>query len=124
MKVDAREEVWLNRSNTIEWVVVQDDTPVSSLATVTRAVITVGNDVVDSDTVGSSVIWWTDSVTDKELDDGSTYSGDVVKARLGYVSALDVGEYDDCRLIIYDTSNVSGLVVSDNISITVHAAKY
>lgn len=124
MKAEIEEEVWVNRSNVVEWVVKQDDTPVSSLSSLTRVVITVGPDVVDSDVVGSNVVWWTDSVSSKTLSDGTVYSGDVVRARLGYVSALDIGEHEQCRLVIYNASNPSGLVVSDDITITVHEAKY
>lgn len=122
-RYDAEEEVFLERSNTIEWVVTSDDVPVTSLNQLTRAVVVVGTTAVDSSVVGSSVIWWTDSVTGKTLPNGTSYTGDVVRARLGYVD-LTAGEYEDCRLVIYDATHVSGLVVSDNIHITVYDALY
>jgi hypothetical protein len=48
-------------------------------------------------------------------------SGDVVKARLGNVSGVVAGEYEDVRLILFDPANPNGVVVSDNIYIKVHA---
>lgn len=123
MRVDAKEEVWLERGNIIEWVVLEDDVPVSDLSSLTRAVVCVDEVVVDSAVEGSSVIWWTDSVTGKTLacvEDA--YTGDVLRAKLGGVTGLTAGEYDDCRVITFDAQNPSGIVVSDNIEITVYDA--
>lgn len=120
MLYDAKEEVWLERDNIIEWVVMNDDTPVSDLSSVTQIVVCIGGIEIDSDQWGSGVLWATDSVTGKELSDGTSYTGNVIRARLGRVSGVSAGEYDACRVVTYDPTYVSGLVVSDNVLITVY----
>ena len=120
MSISAKEEVWLTRSNIIEWVVSADCVPVTDLSATTQAVVCVDGAEVDSAVVGSSVIWWTDSVTDKVLADGTTFTGDVVRVRLGLVSTLEAGEYAGCRLVLYNPTYPDGLVVSDDIFITVY----
>ena len=121
MKYDAKEEVWLGRDNTIEWVVYEGDDPVTDLSEVSQAVVCFGTVAVDSDQWGSDVLWWTDAVTGQTLADGTSFSGDVVKARLGNVTGLSSGEYEDVRLILFDAANPNGTVVSDNIYVQVHA---
>ena len=120
MKADVEEEVWLGRDNVISWVVLRDDAPVSDLSDTTRAVVCFGDVTVDSDQWGSDVLWWTDSVTGQTLADGTEVSGDVVKARLGTVTGLVSGEYEDVRLILFDPANPNGVVVSDNIYLRIH----
>lgn len=122
MKADAEEEVWLERGNIVEWVVMNDDTPVSDLSAVTRAVVCIGSTTVDSDVWGSSIIWWTDSVTAKTLPDGTSYTGDVVRAKLGLASGFTAGEYENCRLVLFDGSYTNGFVASDDITLTVYDA--
>jgi hypothetical protein len=121
MKADVEEEVWLGRDNVITWAVLRDETHVSDLSDTTQAVVCFGDVSVDSEQWGSDVLWWTDSVTGQVLPDGTLVSGDVVKARLGNVSGLVAGEYEDVRLILFDPANPNGVVVSDNIYIKVHA---
>ena len=120
MKADAEEEVWLDRDNYVEWVVFSDDTPVSDLSNVTRAVVCIGSATVDSAQYGSSVIWWTDSVTAKTLPDGTSYTGDVIRAKLGQASGFTAGEYESCRLVVFDSTYTEGVVVSDDITLTVY----
>jgi hypothetical protein len=111
------EKVWLGRDNTIEWAVFQDDTYVSSLSYVTRVVVDVGEVEVDSDVAGSGTIWWTDSVTGKTLANGVSITGDVVKTRLGRVTGIDPGEYEEVKLILFDVDNPLGVVVSDTVAL-------
>lgn len=122
MSTVTKETVWLERGNIVEWVVTADGVPVTDLSGLTRAIVCINGIEADSDIEGSDVIWWTDSVTDKTLCDGTTYTGDVLRAKLGLVSTFSAGEYSDCRLIIYDSTYTNGLVVSDDLFITVLAA--
>lgn len=121
-KADSVEEVWLGRDNVSEWVVMDDDTPVTDLSGYTQAKVFIGADVIDSAVDGSGVLWWTDSVTAITLPDGQTFTGDVLRARLG-LGDLTVGEYEDCRIVAYDSTNTNGLVLSDNVVVTVYASK-
>ena len=121
MRYDADENVWLTRSNISEWVITDDGTPLDDLSSLSRAVICVGSDTVDSDVDGSSVIWWTDSVTSITLPDGTSYTGDVLRSRMGKAD-LTVGEHEDCRIVVYDTDYPDGLVVTSNMRVTVYAA--
>ena len=120
MKADAEEEIWLERENVIDWVIKNDDVPVSDLSGLTRAVVCIGSTTIDSAVWGSGVIWWTDSVTAKTLPDGTSYTGDVVRAKLGLASGFTAGEYENCRLVIFDADYPSGLVASDDITFTVY----
>lgn len=117
---DAVEEVFNGRDNIIEWVVSEDGDPVTDLSDTSRIVICVGSDTADSDVLGSNVIWWTDSVTDKELPDGTLFTGDVVRAKLGQAS-LTAGVFTNCRMLLFDTESTNGAVISKSIKITVHA---
>lgn len=86
----------------------------TSLASLTRVVITVGATVVDSDVEGSGVIWWTDT---------GTYRGQVVgiiRFRLGDLG-IAVGEYADCQLDIHAVGLSKPLRVEVPINITVAA---
>ena len=117
--VDAEENAWDNRDNIAEWVVFEDDIPVTDLSALTRAVAKIGAYTIDSAVDGSSVIWWTDSVTGKTLPDGSSFTGDVVRVRLGRGSVI-AGTYHDCQLITYDADNPNGATISGKITVTMH----
>jgi hypothetical protein len=114
MAVDAREEVWIGHSNITEFVVADSDGPVTDLSAFTRAVFCIGGTEVDSDVEGSLVIWWTDSVGSKFVQGVGTYSGQVVRARLGEV-LTEAGEFPKSRLIMYSPDYAEGLVISDDI---------
>lgn len=114
----AIESAWLGRDNIVEWVLSEDGTPLTDLSALTRAVVYIGSYTIDSDVEGSSVIWWTDSVTSKTLPDGSIFTGDVMRVKVGQKS-MEAGEYTDCQLITYDASNTDGVTISDKINITV-----
>ena len=116
VRPDATEEVWIDRDNVTEFVIVSDGVPVTGLTAISSVLFSIDEVIIDSATWGNDVVWWSESVTGKTLCDGSTYSGDVVRARLGRVTGIDAGEYDECKLIVKSDSSPNGLVVSDNIT--------
>ena len=118
---DATEDVWLGRGNVVEFVVVNDGTPVQSLSDFTRAVFCIGGVVADSDIVTSDVIWLTDVVADKELPDGTTFTGNVVRAKLGLTDIV-AGTHKDSRLVLFSAEYPNGLIASDNITFKVYAS--
>jgi hypothetical protein len=118
MRRDATIEVWLGSDNIAEFVIV-NDTPITDLSSLTRVLFCVDGLPADSDDLGSTVIWWTDSVTEKSLSDGTLFTGDVVRARLGQAELLK-GDFEDCRLIIFSNEYPNGLVASDNIRVIVY----
>ena len=84
----------------------------TSLAGVTRVTLTVGSTTIDSDVVGSSVIWWTDT---------ETFRGEavgVIKFKLGGQS-IAAGEYADCALVVYDTTYTGGFRMANPFKVTV-----
>lgn len=115
---EIAESAWDDRDNVAEWVVREDGTPITDLSDVTRVVVRVGATDLDSAVLGATVIWWTDSVTDKALSDGTTYTGDVIRAKLGK-GTLTAGTYSACQVIVYDGTNTDGVVVSDKLVVTV-----
>jgi len=120
MRADAQEDVWLGFGNQVEWVVFDScNDSVSDLAALTRVVFKAGSITVDSN-IESSIVSWTDSVTGKLLPDGSSYTGNVIRMKLGLATGMAVGEYEGCCLILYDPTYPNGLVVSDNIALTVY----
>ena len=110
------EEVWLNRDNVTELVIVADGEPVTGLSAFESVAFCIDDTVVDSAVWGSDVVWWTDGVTGKQLVDGTYFTGQVVRARLGRVSGIDAGEYEDCRLVARTAASPSGIVISDNLT--------
>ena len=118
MRPDAKVEVWLGSDTISEFVIVNGD-PLTDLSPLTRILFCINGLSADSNDLGSTVIWWTDSVTDKLLPDDTLFTGDVVRARLGRAN-LVAGDYSDCRLIIYATEYPNGIVASGNIRIIVY----
>lgn len=118
MATDAREEVWIGHSNTIELVIAGADGPLTDLSAFTRAVFCIGGTEVDSDIEGSGVIWWNESVTNKAVEGLGTYTGDVLRARLG-LALTESGDFSKSRLTMYSASYADGLVVSDDITFKV-----
>ena len=92
-----------------------DGALLASLAAITRVTLLIGATLIDSDVVGSSVIWWTDTATLEAQSVG------VVSLKLGG-EALAAGTYDDCVLTTYDATNVNGLRYAPTLSLTVYAA--
>lgn len=106
------ERVFNGTDGVIQYALLDDCSAVADLAAVTRVTIKVGTVTVDSDVVGSSVIWWDEQIT---------YRGqaiDVVTARLGG-QGITAGEYLGGRLTVYDPVNPNGIVWSDALHIMV-----
>lgn len=106
------EIIYLGHDNTIALMLVNDDVPLADLSAITRAVLTINGTDFDSDSLGSSVIWWADSMT---------YQGNpvnVIKFKLGGQSIV-AGEYTGCKLVTYDPDNANGVVWSEDIKVTV-----
>jgi hypothetical protein len=90
IRSDAKVDVWVGSGNISEYVIYVDDTAVTDLSGVTRAVICLNGVDADSDD-DATLVWWTDSVTSKTLPDGTSYTGDVLRARLGKTTGLTAG---------------------------------
>lgn len=106
--------VYSGRDNVISLILEADGVVLDSLAAVTRVTVDMdgGVTVLDSDIVGSSVIWWTDS---------TTYRGDTVdllRLQLGD-QGITAGTYDDVAIVVYDSTYTNGLQVENDIRITV-----
>lgn len=107
------ENVYLGRDNTIDFVLINAGSILTDLSGVTRATIKVGSDTFDSAaTGGSSILWWTDSLTYRGV------STDVLKIKLG-AQALTTGEYTGCDVVVYDATNTNGLQVENPVKLTV-----
>lgn len=126
-RYDAQVDVWLDKGNVSEFVIYADDTAVTDLSGVTRGVVCLGGVEADSDD-DATLVWWTDSVTAKTLPDGTSYTGDVLRARLGQTTGLSAGVYSDGRISLYGTiegltydATTGPLVVSDSVEFTVIA---
>ena len=115
-----KEEIWVGRDNLIEWVLFTGDTPISDLSSLTRVVVCIGEEVIDSDVVGSSVIWWYESVTNKEISEDIVYTGDVLRMKLGRVT-LTPDTYENCTLTIFSPDYTNGMVISDDIVFKVNS---
>lgn len=118
MATDAKEEVWIGHSNIIELVLAGADGPLTDLSAFTRAVFCIGGAEIDSDIEGSDVIWWDESVSNKAVEGLGTYTGDVLRTRLG-LALTESGDFPKSRLIMYSASYPDGLVVSDDITFKV-----
>lgn len=90
----------------------RDGTPMTSFAGVTRVTITIDGTLIDSDVVGSSVIWWTDT----ETINGETVA--LIKFALGGQS-LAVGTYRNSVVRVYDATYTGGLRIADQFKVTV-----
>jgi hypothetical protein len=118
MATDAKEDVWIDHSNIVEFVVSTSTGPVSDLSAFTRVVFCIGGTEVDSALVPANTVWWTDQVVDKFVPGLGTYTGNVVRARLGEV-LTEAGVFPKSRLILYSPDFVNGLVASDDLQFTV-----
>ena len=128
-RADATVDVWLDKGNIAEFVVYTEDssgrTYVTDLSGVTRGVVCIGSLTEDSDD-DATIVWWTDSVSSKTLPSGETFTGDVVRARLGQITSLAEGVYSGGELLLYGTieslvydDTTGPLVISDSIQFNV-----
>lgn len=117
MAADAKLKVWIGKDNIQELVVIEDGIALTDLSAFTRVLFCIGGVIVDSDDT-VEVIWWNGTVTDKEVPGYGSFTGNVVRARLG--RELDeAGEYTDCSLVMYSPAYPLGWVASDSITVTV-----
>lgn len=112
--VPLQATVYNGRDNELEFPIFDSAGVVTDLSTVTRVTITIGTTTIDSDVVGSSVIWWTETASYR----GATV--DVLKMVLGG-QGLAVAEYADCELVIYDADHTNGRRIENPIKIEVVA---
>lgn len=106
--------IYIGHDNIIERVLTEEGAPVE-LDSVTRVVMKINGIDYDSDILGPSVIWWTDT----KVSDYFNATVDILKMKLGGQVGLVEGVYTGCRLIIYDADNQNGIVWEDNIIATV-----
>jgi len=95
--------VYIGRDNIIRLVLFRDGTVLDDLSGVTRVTVDIdgGTTVIDSDVVGGSVIWWTDT---------TQYHGqtvDVLSLQLGG-QGIAAGTYTDVKLVVYDAIYTNG----------------
>ena len=107
------ETVYNGRDNIITLVLSNNGSVITDLSGVTRVVVKIDDSTtVDSDVVGSSVIWWTDSLTYR----GATT--DVLRFKLGGQS-LDAGEYQGVEVVFYDGNLTNGAQLQSGMTLTV-----
>lgn len=109
-----KEEIWVGRDNIIEWVLFSGTEPLSDLSSFTRAVVCIGSTVIDSDEIDPGIIWWYESVTNKELTKDIVYTGDVLRMKLGRID-LEANTYENCVLTMFSPDYPNGFVISDDI---------
>ena len=107
------DQVYNGRDNVISLVLSNEGSVITDLSSLTRATITIGATTIDSDVVGSTVIWWTDTVTHLGV------TTDVLKFKLGGQS-LTAGEYTGVAVVIYDSVLTSGARLLNALKITVY----
>jgi len=106
------ETIYLGHDNTIGLLLLNDDVALVDLSAITRVVLTINDTDYDSDSLASSIIWWTDSVSYR----GETVN--VIKFKLGGQSIV-AGVYTGCKLVTFDPDNSNGVVWADDIKVTV-----
>lgn len=108
------ETVYLTHDNGSDLLLVADGVPLDDLSGITRVVIDLGDDQIDSADLQGAEIWWTDTTTYR----GATVP--VLRFKLGNRTGLVAGDYYGCRLITYDPSNPNGIVWSDELTLVVN----
>ena len=116
-------KMFLDRANIQELILraptSQGGALLTDLTHVTQVDLIVNGYTIDS-SVSPTAIWWDDTVTRTVTVDGAdqSFTGNAVKIQAGpelSTAGLTAGEYDDCCLVIYDTSHTEGTVFADNI---------
>lgn len=106
------ETIFNGSDNSIQYVLLDNGAPIVDLSSLTRVVFKIGNAVIDSDIVGSAIIWWTDQT------DYFGTTSDIVSAALGG-QGLTAGSYPNSRITVYDPANPNGIVWSNALQIRV-----
>lgn len=108
------EAVYNGRDNVIALVLSNEGSVLTDLSGLTRVTVKVdASTTIDSAVVGSTVIWWTDTVTHRGV------TTDVLKLKLGGQS-LTAGEYAGCEVVIYDASLTNGAQIESPLKLTVY----
>lgn len=111
--IDSKEVVILNRDNWFGLFLMEQGAPVSEFGSITRVVIEIDGVEVDSDVVGSSVIWWSES---EEWRAGVTKP--VIKFKLGG-QAIAAGTTHGCKVITFDAGHPNGIEWTRDLTIEV-----
>lgn len=106
------ETIYNGKDNAIQYVLLNSGDPIIDLSSVQRVTFTIGTTTIDSDVVGSGIIWWTDQA------DYFGVTTDIVSAALGG-QGLSAGSYPNSRMTVYDPANASGIVWSNALNIRV-----
>ena len=107
------EAIYISRDNAFGFALTEDGDVQTDLSFITRVILTVDGDGYDSDVLGSSKIWWTDTET------VSGVTAEVLQFKLGAESEIVAGAYYDCRLVIYDATNTNGVVWVDDMEVVI-----
>ena len=115
--MDVEVDVFKGRSNTFSLFLVRQGVPLSDaeMGAITRVVLNIDGTDYDSDVLGATKIWLTDTATWQV---NQTYY--IVTFALGAEAGLAVGKYRDCQLRTYDADNPSGLVWPTPITVNVY----
>ncbi len=112
--------VYSGRDNVVRLVLFDRGEPLD-LTPVTRVTLDLNGTLIDSDTAGPGVIWWTDTQAYR----GQTVT--VLALQLGDqgIPAGSYGDADDdlgpVELVVYDATYINGLRVENPVAVTVHA---
>lgn len=108
------EPVYNGRDNPITLVLYNDESVITDLSGLTRVTVKIDDDTtIDSAVVGSTVIWWTDSITYRGV------TTDVLRLLLGGQS-LTAGEYAGVEVVIYDSNLTNGAELQSPLKLTVY----
>ena len=108
------EAVYNGRDNNITLVLSNNGAVITDLTGLTRATVKLDDSTtIDSDIAGSSVIWWSDSVTYRGV------STNVLRLALGGQS-LTAGEYSNCEVVVYDSVLTNGAQLQSPLKLTVY----
>ena len=105
--------VYNGRDNRITLILFGNGEVITDLGAVSRVVMEIGGQTIDSDVVGQTVIWWFESVQ---------YRGEqtnVLRFKLGE-QGIPSGVYDDVKIAIYNPVYANGLMVENSVKITVY----
>ena len=108
------ESVYNGRDNIITLVLSNNGAVITDLTGLTRVTVKMdATTTIDSDVVGSSVIWWSDSVTYRGA------STNVLRLALGGQS-LTAGEYSGVEVVVYDATLTNGAQLQSPLKLTVY----
>lgn len=107
------EAIYISHDNAFGFALTEDGTLLVDLAWIARVKLIIAGSVYDSDILGTSKIWWTDT----KVVNGTTVN--VLQFKLGAEPEVIGGDYCNCRMVIYDASNINGVVWFDDMEVIV-----